>query len=397
MILTKLLFIALIIICALFYILYIWDFALVLLIVMIALPIIMFVTTLITKRSIKVEFAVKDKNAVKSKDFPVQLVVTNKSIFPIGKAEAKVEYYNTFSNDISSFDLFLPIQPRNSQRVTFQLNSKFCGTIKIRTLYLNIYDPLRIFKFKAASNVHTEVTIMPEGHDIGGVVHYSDRVNEESDLFSEHRAGDDPSEVFDLREYNAGDKLNRIHWKLSSKKDDFIVKDYSLPIDVPCMLFLDLKCYSENNVALPVIDTLIETFLSISQFLLDNERCHSAVFFNAAQNRFAEYSITSSADLSEVVKALISSVDCTRVCQKPDVYFTENDGLSFASFTYISSAFDEKLLDSIDEEVEADLKNAVIIIDDIEKTASLGGGYSSLNVIPVVVGRISASIKDLDI
>ena len=121
MILTKLLFIALIIICALFYILYIWDFALVLLIVMIALPIIMFVTTLITKRSIKVEFAVKDKNAVKSKDFPVQLVVTNKSIFPIGKAEAKVEYYNTFSNDISSFDLFLPIQPRNSQRVTFQL------------------------------------------------------------------------------------------------------------------------------------------------------------------------------------------------------------------------------------------------------------------------------------
>ena len=397
MILTKLLFIVLIIVCAFFYILYVWDFALVLLIVMIALPIIMFITTLITKKNLTVEFAVKDKNAVKSKDFPVQLVVTNKSIFPIGKAEARVEYYNTFSKEISSFDLFLPIQPKNSQRVTFQLNSKFCGTIKIRILFLNIYDPLRIFKFSTAQNIHTEVTIMPEGHDIGGIVHYTDRVNEESDMFSEHRPGDDPSEVFDLREYNAGDKLNRIHWKLSSKKDEFIVKDYSLPIDVPCMLFLDLYRYSNNALTLPLLDTLIETFLSLSQFLLDNERCHSLVFFNASQNQFAEYSITNSTDLLNAVKALISSVSEDHVCQKPDAYLSDNSALSFASFTFISSSFDEKLLDSVDEEVEADFKNAVIVIDDIEKTASIGGGYSSLNVIPVVVGRISASIKDIDI
>ena len=397
MVLTKLLFIVLIIVCALFYILYVWDFALVLLIVIISIPIIMYITTYITKKNISVEFAVKDKNAVKSKDFPVQLVVTNMSIFPIGKAEARVEYYNAFSKDVSSFDLFLPIQPKNSQRVTFQLSSKFCGTIKIKTLFLNIYDPLRIFKFKTANNIHTEVTIMPEGHDISGIVHYSDRVNEESDLFSEHRPGDDPSEVFDLREYNAGDKLNRIHWKLSSKKDEFIVKDYSLPIDIPCMIFLDLNCYAKNKLTLPVFDTLIETFLSISQFLLDNEKCHSIVFFNATQNRFAEYSITNSADLAATVKAIMLSIDEYHFCQKPSAYFSENTSLSFASFTYISSTFDDKLLDSIDEEVEADYKNAVIVIDDIERTASIGGGYSSLNVIPVVVGRISASIKDLDI
>lgn len=397
MILTKLLFIVLIIVCALFYILYVWDFALVLLMVMTALPVIMFITTFITKKKLTVEFAVKDKTAVKLKDFPVQLVVTNKSIFPVGKAEARIEYYNTFSRDVSSFDLFLPIQPRNSQRVTFQLNSKFCGTIRIKTLYLNIYDPLRIFRFKTAGNIHTEVTIMPEGHDIGGVVNYSDRVNEESDIFSEHRPGDDPSEVFDLREYNPGDKLNRIHWKLSSKKDEFIVKDYSLPIDVPCLLFLDLKCYVESVLTLPVFDTLIETFLSISQFLLDNERCHSVVFFNASQNQFAEYSITNSTDLAAVVRTLISSINESHLCQKPEVYFTENSGLSFASFTYISSDPDSEMLERIDEEVDADYKNAVIVIDDADKSASVGGDYSSLNVIPVLVGRISASIKDIDI
>ena len=397
MLLTKILFIVLILVCAAFYILYIWDFALILLIVMIALPILMYITTYITKRMISVEFAVKDKNAAKNKDFAVQLVVNNRSIFPIGKAEAHIIYYNVFSNQTSAFDLYLPIQPRNSQRITFQLKSKFCGIIKIKTSYLNIYDPLRIFKFKTGKNINTEVVIMPEGHEVSGIVHYSDRVNEESDMFSEYRPGDDPSEVFDLREYNPGDKLNRIHWKLSSKKDDFIVKEYSLPIDVPCSLFLDLKCYKDNDLTLPVFDTLIETFLSISQFLLDNERVHSVTFYNAAQDQFAEQDINDSSDLSAVIRNIITSINDNMFSHSPKQYFLENNSLSFASFTYISSFADQSILGDIDENVDADFKNAVIVADSVEELSDISSGFSSLNIIPVIVGKISASIKDIDI
>ncbi|WP_028516564.1 DUF58 domain-containing protein [Ruminococcus flavefaciens] len=397
MLLTKILFIVLILVCAAFYILYIWDFALVLLIVMIILPILMYVTTWITKRNISVDFAVKEKNSPKNKDFSVQLVVNNNSIFPIGKAEAHIIYYNVFSNQTSAFDLYLPIQPRNSQRITFQLRSKFCGIIKIKTSYLNIYDPLRIFKFKTGKNISTEVVIMPEGHEVSGIVHYSDRVNEESDIFSEYRSGDDPSEVFDLREYNPGDKLNRIHWKLSSKKNEFIVKEYSLPIDVPCSLFLDLKCYKDNDLTLPVFDTLIETFLSVSQFLLDNERCHSVTFYNAAQNCFSEYDIKDGADLTAVIRNIISSINDNMFSHSPEQYFVENDSLSFASFTYISSFADQSVLGDIDENVDADFKNAVIVVDSAEEISDMSVGFSSLNVIPVVVGKISASIKDIDI
>ena len=397
MIITKILFIALILICFAFYILYIWDFALVLLIVIALLPVLMYVTTYITQRLITVEFAVKDKVVAKNKDFPVQLVVTNRSFFPIGKAEAHIEYYNVFSNQISSFDLYLPIQPNNSQRITFQLKSKFCGIIKIKTTHINIFDPLRIFKFKTGQNICTEVAVMPEGHEISGIVHYTDRVNEESDTFSEHRPGDDPSEVFDLREYNPGDKLNRIHWKLSSKKDEFIVKEYSLPIDVPCSVFLDLKCYEDNDLTLPVFDTLVETFLSLSQFLLDNERGHSVIFFNAAQNRFVEHTISDSSDIFAVISEIINSVRDNLFCQPPENYFAEYSPLSFASFTYVSSSSKASTLDIIDESVDADYKNAVIVVDSAESTEKLVTGSSTLNTIPVVVGKISASIKDIDI
>lgn len=397
MILTKILFIVLILVCAAFYILYLWDFALVLLIVMIALPIIMFVTTLIAKKKITVEFAVKEKNVPKNINFPVQLVVNNRSIFPIGKAEAHIEYYNVFSDQISSFELYLPIQANNSQRVTFQLSSKFCGIVRIRCSYLHIYDPLRIFRLKAGKSISTEILISPEGHEIDGVVHYTDRIIEESNSFSEHKAGDDPSEVFDLREYNQGDKLNRIHWKLSSKKDEFIVKDYSLPIDVPCSIFVDLKCYKGSFLNLPVYDTIIETFLSLSQFLLNNERAHSVIYYNSNQERFVERDIKDSQDLAAMAHEIVSSVSDNSPFIKPTVYFSENFPLSFASFTFISSFADPSVLEYIDENIDADFKNAMITISSNDDIEAVSAEYSSLNIIPVAVGKISASIKDIDV
>lgn len=357
----------------------------------------MFIITYITKKCITLEFAVKDKNVAKNVDFPIQLVVTNKSFFPIGKADVKIEYYNIFNDEVSAFDLYLPIQARNSQRVTFRLSSKFCGIIKIKSSCLHIYDPLKIFKFKAAECINTEVNILPEGHEISGIVQYTDRVNEESDIFSEHRSGDDPSEVFDLREYNPGDKLNRIHWKLSSKKDDFIVKEYSMPIDVPCVLFLDLNSYSSNSQKLPVLDTVIETFISLSQFLLDNERGHSVVYFDNSQNCFAEEHIYNPFELNKFLKKLFVSFTNYIDSPSPETYFQEKNELSFASFTYISSSVDMKVLDKIDEEVDADIKNAFIVINSEKKLSECRSDLSSFNITPVLVGRISASIKDIEI
>ena len=100
MLLTKILFLILIIICIFFYILYIWDFAFVLLVIAVSLPIVMFVTTLITKFFLSAELAFSDNTAAKNENFPVQLCISNRSIFPLGKAEAYIEYYNMFLQEI---------------------------------------------------------------------------------------------------------------------------------------------------------------------------------------------------------------------------------------------------------------------------------------------------------
>lgn len=397
MLITKILFFVLIIVCTFFYILYVPDFALVLLIVFIALPVIMLISSFILRFSIKAEIVVKDTVMSKNQPFPVQLCITNKSFIPVGKAEAHIEYYNVFSNQISSFYLDMPIQPRNSQRVTFQLDSKFCGIIKIRTVNIKIFDPMRLFKFKTGKNIIAEVAVMPEIHDVSGTVMNIDHVCEESEVFSENKSGDDPSEIFDLREYNPGDKLNRIHWKLSSKKDEFIVKEYSLPVDIPSVLFLNLRCYEDSEYTLPVFDTLIETFLSVSQLMLDNERSHKIVFYHGGKGQFVERNVTSADDLAEVTRDIIISFNDNLYCLPPDSYFKEKSVMSISSFTLITAVPDSDIFGVIDECVQADIKNALVVVRSHGAASEIKCGYADINITPVAAGRISSSIKDIEL
>lgn len=397
MVITKILFLLLIVICIFFYILYVWNFSLILLIIFVTLPVVMFVTTLITKLSTKTEFAVQSKTTPKNTSFPVQLCITNNSIFPVGKAEAHIEYYNIFNNQINEFELLFPLQARNTQRVTFQLSSKYCGILKIRSVYINIYDPLRMFRFRTGKNITTEIVVMPEIHEINGAIDYTDREIEESSVFSENTAGDDPSEVFDLRDYVMGDKLNRIHWKLSSKKDELIVKDYSMPVDVPCMLFLNLKCYEDSEYTLPVFDTLVETLISVSQFLIENERIHTIVYYNASMREFCETDITSPEILAHTVKNLILSISDNLYCEPPEKYFQTNSNISLSSFTFITSAPDTPVLHYIEENIDADIRNAVVIVKSPENAADACTGLTELNTIPVVIGRITSSVRDIEL
>ena len=397
MVITKILFLLLIIICIFFYILYIWDFSLILMIIFLALPVVMFATTFITKKLTTTEFAVQAKTTPKNTSFPVQLCITNNSIFPVGKAEAHIEYYNIFNNQINEFELLFPLQAKNTQRVTFQLSSKYCGILKIRSAYINIYDPLRMFRFKTGKNITVEIAVMPEIHEVNGSVSYTDREIEESSMFSENTAGDDPSEVFDLRDYVMGDKLNRIHWKLSSKKDDLIVKDYSMPVDVPCMLFLNLKCYEDSEYTLPVFDTLVETLISLSQFLIENERIHTIVYYNAKMREFTETDITSPEVLAETVRNLILSINDNLFCEPPEKYFQINQSLSLSSFTFITSAPDTAILHYIEENIDSDIRNAVVVVKSPDDALNICSGITELNAVPVVIGRITSSVRDIEL
>lgn len=397
MVSMKILIILLIFVCVAFFVLYVGDFSLVLLITVIALPIVMFIMLLSVKLRSRVNIILSSDTASKKEVFDITLCVDNKSMIPVGKAVAVVDYYNVFNDEINSFELSFPILPRNSQKITLQISSAFCGLLKINCAFIEIYDPMRIFRMKIGKNTGKSIVIMPNCDDIYGIVSDIKYGNDESTVFSPDYPGDDPSEVFDLRDYVPGDKLNRIHWKLSSKSRDLIVKEYSYPIDSDSVIFLDLSFTDDSEYVLPLYDTLVELFTSLSRLLISNGRFCTLVYYNYAEKGFARRTIDSAENLGTVIKEIFLSFSDDLYMEPFENYFSDTEFLKTSSFTLVTAEFDEKLMQRIDKSVFADIINIFVAVKTSDDARKFSGSYSDINIMPVVAGRINSIEKSFEI
>jgi len=83
----------------------------------------------------------------------------------------------------------------------------------------------------------------------------------------------------DVRHYQPGDPLNKIHWKLTAKTGDFISKDYSGQVTNKTKIFLDtysLNLDSESSIVYE--DYMVEGCVSLVHFFLEN-RIHTQLYY----------------------------------------------------------------------------------------------------------------------
>lgn len=137
-----------------------------------------------------------------------------------------------------------------------------CGRMNYDIEKLWLTDYLGIIPRRLRSETSVRMTILPETFPVNVDSSMLLSAAEDSDLYESDRRGNDPTEIFQLREYAAGDMVRSIHWKLSSKLDQLIVKEPAMPVDRSLLIYWD------QSVGSPaVLDTLAETVFSLCQAL----------------------------------------------------------------------------------------------------------------------------------
>lgn len=238
-------------------------------------------------------------SAEKGGTVPLRLEI--RSRFPIsgGRAEVTLSVQNTLIGESQEENLTF-ILCRGSQAIQHQLSSPVCGQL-ICSLsqgrawdYLGLFSlPLRLPKEKESvlfyptvypACLSAETVSMPNG---------------EGEAYSKTKPGDDPAELFGLREYREGDRLSRIHWKLSQKSEQLMVKELGLPV-VDHLFFL-----LELNGSPVEIDGVLDAFATFSDFLAEREIAHRLGFWGREGLRLAE--ITGPAEAKSALQALLIS------------------------------------------------------------------------------------------
>ena len=360
--------------------------ALILFFVLAVIPILLFLSVVIMRISVK--FSVKCNSGVITKGEKGNFLVNikNRSFFPITKIILFGTYSNSFFNKPDSGEICFWIPPFSSKNFDMEISSEHAGNIKIAFTKARVYDYFGVFSLPFKVKQEFVYSVVPPFQMVNVKLSPNMYTISESNVFSKHKAGDDPSEVFQIRDYVGGDKLNRIHWKLSSKHDNFIVKDYSLPISESALILVELCCDMKSSSDLDLIDTVLESAFSLSNIFIDNGTAHTIGWYNTVSKSIFTYKIEGIDDLYSAIGMIYNN---TSYYSEP--YLAQLDAdeqKNMSHVIYIAPNISDKhcglITATMSETCIFELVNVIPEGSDSEVVST-----DDFNVIPVIPGKLT--------
>lgn len=182
------------------------------------------------------------------------------------------------------------------------LGSNTCGVIACQLKRAWAYDLLGLvcLPVRLGEDAACGVTVLPTVHDARLMMEAGASPEAEGERYSLYKPGNDPSELFGLREYRPGDRLSRIDWKLSQKSKGLLVREASLPITDRVLLLVDLSGDGEEA------DGAMDVVATLSDYLAYQEAGHVLAFSNGGGLRLAHAEEPEEA--RPVIEAMLSAV-----------------------------------------------------------------------------------------
>nr|MBP3598698.1 DUF58 domain-containing protein [Eubacterium sp.] len=242
------------------------------------------------------------KNPVAEKDTlekparaTIALSVENEGkILPISKGVVWVRYENFFSGEKGRMKIRFSVDAgkRRGRRIPVVVHH--CGNVSIQVEKVKIYDYLNLFAMTVGKKFERQdILVMPPLKEIYlGRDRWYNETNEDSDRFSLYKKGDDPSEIFDIREFKDGDRFQQIHWKLSSKTGQFMVKEGSLPLAKAIHIYIDL-CAATSREA----DLLVQGIYSVAMQLMEQKIPQYYIWYDNVNDIVQEHLIEQEEEL----------------------------------------------------------------------------------------------------
>lgn len=329
---------------------------------LIIVPVIMLFFLILMRARISVQ--VDSKNPVAEKDAmdrPARAVITlsvenRNTLLPVTKGIAKVRYRNDFTGEKGKMKIRFSVDAgkKRDRRIPVVMNN--CGNVAITVEKVRIYDYLNIFAWTVGKNFETQnVLILPPLKEMYlGRDRWYNETSEDSDRFSKYKKGDDPSEIFDVREFVDGDKIQRIHWKLSGKTGSLMVKEGSLPLTKVVNIFIDLCVQSEKEQAHEDANRLVQGIYSISMFMIEHKIPQNYIWYDEKNDVIQERIVEQEEELLWMFQALFRCRITKDPEELPERYLAWQEGYPPESAIYLTVAD------------HGDLENAGLIRDRLE-------------------------------
>ena len=261
------------------------------------LPVLSFVWLLLSFRFAGVR-AQASKAAVEKKE-PFSFMIRAKSsrLFPIPCLRVTIEISNALGGETERELLSFPFFA--GEAVMEQpCRSACCGKLSCTVRRARGLDFLRLFSLPVRVKESAAVFVLPSRTPAPAAVTENCLLPDFAELSLPTAPGNDPSDPFDVRSYQPGDPLSRIHWKLSAKQGEWIVREGGSSAERSIRFLVECGSQLLEN------DCIMETFSRLA-FLLVEHGIPAQVFW-PEDAELGSQGFDGEEEASEILEILLS-------------------------------------------------------------------------------------------
>ena len=127
--------------------------------------------------------------------------------------------------------------------------------------------------------------------------------------------------------------MKLIHWKLTGKTDEYMVKEVEVPMMRMPLIFLKTRVEKQDAA---MIDGLLEAFFSISQHMAQERQKHCLCWWDKKTDGWNFYSVENVVQLEEVYAHVFQSMFFSQGNATIDSFEKERKELSFSKESIVA-------------------------------------------------------------
>lgn len=320
------------------------------------LPFVSLALSLAAARAVKVSVRAAPPAAGKGEAVRFVVRFTNTGVLPVARAGCTFRVRNALGPWEAPRKCDLLLGGRSSRDLAYSVASDYAGKLECRVVRIRCCDFLGLFCCRGFADRESGAFVMPCAVPILPELTAEPVPDWAGENVHPGKPGEDPSETFDIRAYREGDSLRAIHWKLSGRTGELMVREFAQPVSHAAELLLDLWGSMEGQ------DLLLDALCSLHLFLAAAGVPHRVTWFDGLHQSLQTRLITSDEDWTGALGAILSAKGSRGAALA--LRLRDEEGPRIARVLYLAGAFGERERDML-----AGFPNALALVAE-------GGGPS---------------------
>lgn len=315
-------------------------------------PIASFATQKFAIQSFSLDIQAKTSCYV-NQELPIKIEIQKKNSILAGPVFVHLVFENILYGSKYKQTIILQPSEKKNMQFTYPLHMKDCGNTKISVESVNCMDLLGFFQTKHHVSKVLEVLVYPVQIQLNTLLQRKPETITDGELYDYAKHGQDVNEVSGLRDYTEGDTPRSIHWKLSSKLDNLVVREFGYPSNYNTLILYQMaKTVNGVTISNNLNNAVLSLCASLSYSVLEKNLEHQVGCM--FQGEFHSNPVTSLATYDQMVLNLLCSPIEDNTHSNDMVYQILHGNLTaeYTKIIYITPEYDESSIRQLARSVD---------------------------------------------